>query len=67
MRLAKYPRPDTHCTSDVNESECCVCYVTYEDDRSGKEIQNCTQRSTNRVVAMTGTLLFPLLPAAGEC
>ena len=42
MRVTKHPQTDTHCSSDVNESECCVCYVTYDDGTSGKDWVACT-------------------------
>ena len=36
MRVTMHPQTDTHCSSDINESECCVCYVTYDNSTSGK-------------------------------
>ena len=40
-RQTKRSRTDTHYASEFNESECCVCYVIYEEDQSGKDLVAC--------------------------
>ena len=40
-RKAKCARTDTNCEADFNDSECCVCFVPYEEDQSGKDWVAC--------------------------
>ena len=38
---AKHPRTDHSSSSAFDQSECCICFVTYEDDQSGKDWVEC--------------------------
>ena len=38
---AKHPRKDHSSSSAFDQSECCICFVTYEDDQSGKDWVEC--------------------------
>ena len=40
-RKAKCARTDRNCEADFNDSECCVCFVPYEEDQSGKDWVAC--------------------------
>ena len=40
-RPAKSPRTAANPSTEINDSECCVCFVTYDDDGSGKDWVAC--------------------------
>ena len=36
-RPAKCPRKTANPSTQINDSECCVCYISYDDDQSGND------------------------------
>ena len=40
-RPAKGPRTAANPSTLINDSECCVCFVTYDDDQSGQDWVAC--------------------------
>ena len=36
-RPSKFPRMESSLSEQVNDNECCVCFVLYEDDQCGKD------------------------------
>ena len=41
IRPTKHPCVDTNFFTDGNDNECCVCYVAYDNDQSGKDWVDC--------------------------
>ena len=41
-RPSKSPRTVANLSNEINSSECCVCYIAYDDDQSGKDWVACT-------------------------
>ena len=40
-RPSKFPRMESSLSEQVNDNKCCVCFVLYEDDQSGKDWVAC--------------------------